>query len=68
MKIRPAFPTRTDYLRSRVKQLILNKPLRITKQDITPREQKAWYHAAKVEGMKVSIKTAPDGVWVWRVQ
>lgn len=68
MKTLPAFPTRTDYLRRRVRQLVLNKPLRITKHDITPREQKAWYHAASVEGMKVSIKTAHDGVWVWRVK
>lgn len=61
-------PSRTEYLRDRIRRLKLRQPVRIAKDDISPREQQAWYHAARVEGSRVCFKTLRDGVWITRMQ
>ena len=67
MKPSKQFPTRIDAFRHRLRSLKLKDSLKVSNQEISPREAQAWYHAARVEGMKVSVKTTPEGTRLWRV-
>ena len=49
----------------RLSRLQVGKPLTLTD---SPRTQKAWYRAAVRLGVKISIRTTPEGTRLWRVQ
>ena len=49
----------------RLQRLPVGKPLTLTDNS---RTQKAWYRAAARLGIKVTIRTTPEGTRLWRVK
>ena len=55
-------------LPEQLKRLEIGEYLKLANGQASHTQIMAWYRAAKKQGIKVSIRTMPDGMRLWRVK
>ena len=58
----------TAQLSVKLRKLPIGGQLKLANGDMSQAHLMAWYRAARTQGMKVSIRTTPDGIRLWRIQ
>lgn len=60
--------TQTDTLAAKLKKLEIGDQLKLANGSASHSQVMAWYRAARKQGIKVTIRTMPDGIRLWRIQ
>ena len=60
--------TLTDRLLARLKKIPDGGSIKLSNGEAGYVRQQSWRHAARTLGVKISIKTTPDGVRLYRIQ
>ena len=68
MKVRDGHILKDARCWSQLKKVGVGARVELPQAQLSATELQAWYRAARKHGMRISIKTTPAGVTVWRIQ